>query len=215
LHQLPNYNPPPTDSFDETIGLTTLSDTYTFALYRDKGTSTNTSWISVSNPTGASVDVNIEIGGVNKGPYTIPANSKINKNYPGLTDGPVVITSTEGEDIVASMRQKENGHFDEVIGATSLLDVNYLALYRDKGTGKDSGWISISNPTNSAVDVNVKIGSTTYGPYTIPVNGKINKNYPGLVDGPLVVSSTGGELIIMSLRQKENYTFDESVGGGL
>jgi hypothetical protein len=199
-------------TFDETIGVTSLASTYYMPLYRDTNSSAARTWISVGNPNNNAVNVNIKIGETAYGPYTIPANGRINRNYPGLIAGPVVITSVGGENIIASLRQTENGHFDEAVGLSNLSNKYMFPLYRDTNSFASRTWISVGNPNNNAVNVNIKIGGTTYGPYTIPANGRINRNYPGLIAGPVVITSVGGENIIASLRQTENGSFDETIG---
>jgi hypothetical protein len=62
--------------------------------------------------------------------------------------------------------------------------------------------------------VDVRIGGTLVGHYTIPAGGRVTPSFPGQRNGPVEVSGTAGRQLVVSQRVIYNGSFDE-VGGRL
>ena len=94
------------NSFDEIMAYPTtqLSNEYWFPFYNHNNVNLNTE-IRVGNtsPTLSST-VDVYIGGVLKGTYTLAPNTSKQISYPGFFGGPVRIVGTVGVPIVSSMR---------------------------------------------------------------------------------------------------------------
>ena len=90
---------------------------YWFPWYDNRGTRFQT-WILVGNPSTDTAEVDIYIGGVNKGHYSIPPNGRVTPRYPELKDGPVRVVSTNGVKVFASERThfNDDSSFSEVMG---------------------------------------------------------------------------------------------------
>jgi hypothetical protein len=90
-------------SFNEVMGYPANQFTtdYWFPWYDNVNMGT---WVLVGNPTASTAKVDIYIGGVKRGSYSIPANGRITPRYTGLNTGPVHVVSTNGVKIFTSER---------------------------------------------------------------------------------------------------------------
>lgn len=104
------------DSFSELKGTpqAAISTNAWFNWY-DQVSSGMSTWILVSNQGAMSTSVQVYIGGVLKGTYAVPAGGSLPVQYPGVSNGPVRITST-GQDILVTERTLYKGSFNEVGG---------------------------------------------------------------------------------------------------
>ena len=113
-------------SFGETMGYPAadLTNTYHWTWY-DQLTAGMRNWVLIANPTGSSVDYEIDIGGgcLATPPLpsnqeclsgTIPAGEKVTPTFPGKKGGPVKVSATGN--VIVSQRVMYNGYFNEVLG---------------------------------------------------------------------------------------------------
>ena len=102
------------DSFNEVMGYPTtqLTTEYFFPWYDNVSMMT---WVLVGNPTGSTANVDIYVGGVKQGSYTIGAGRQINQRF-SLNTGPVRVVSTNGVKVFTSERVLYGSSFNEVMG---------------------------------------------------------------------------------------------------
>lgn len=105
-------------SFEEVPGTSSaqLSSSQWFAWY-DNASSGMKTWVLVGNQSTQTAEVDILIGGVVTGHYSIPAGGRVTPAYPDRMDGPMQIVSTSGRpELVVSQRTIFNNSFDELPG---------------------------------------------------------------------------------------------------
>lgn len=154
------------------------------------------SWIIVGNPSATlTANVNIEIGGVSKGPYEILPGERISKIYYDLdvsNKGPVSVTSDNN--VYTSQVSSVNGNYYQMVG---LIPANFTTAYYYPEYIVNStrrSWIVVGNPsTSQTISVDLTVGSEFKGPYQIAPGNRISQIYydlqPGNL-GPVVVDST-------------------------
>jgi PKD repeat protein len=92
-----------------------------------------------------SAEVEVHIGGDLKGSYPIEPGENVSPQYAGLSDGPVLVESTNGQEIIVSERQIYGSSFTETLGVPdNQLTTKYWFPWYDGTTM--STWISISVP---------------------------------------------------------------------
>jgi len=136
-------------------------------------------------------DTNAWIGGQLKGSYTVAPGGRITPQYAGVFNGPVRVNSTNGVPFLTTERALYGNSFNESIGLpTSQLKTEYwYPWYDDVYMGT---WITVGNPSPSlTASVDIYIAGSQRGSYSIPPNGQITPDFPGVFDGPLQVISTG------------------------
>jgi glucose/arabinose dehydrogenase len=104
------------NSFNEVMGYPgdQLTTEYWFPWYDNIGMTT---WVLVGNPsTTETAEVDVYIGEVLQGSYTILPGEKETPKYTNVLDGPVRVVSTNGVDIFASERSLYKDSFNEVMG---------------------------------------------------------------------------------------------------
>jgi hypothetical protein len=154
------------------------------------------SWIIVGNPSATlTANVNIEIGGVSKGPYEILPGERISKIYYDLdvsNKGPVSVTSDNN--VYTSQVSSVNGNYYQMVG---LIPANFTTSYYYPEYIVNSSrrsWIVVGNPsTSQTISVDLTVGSEVKGPYQIAPGNRISQIYYDLQPsnlGPVVVDST-------------------------
>jgi hypothetical protein len=181
-------------------------------------------WILVGNPSSTqTAEVEIRIGGVLKSnpdtgltTFSIPPGANITPRWIGLVGGPVQVKSTNGVDIFASERvfTVPYNSFNEVMGyPSSQFTTEYWFPWYD--TVYMNTYLLVGNTSSTqSANVDIYVGTTKYGPYTILPNATLKQSYPSKVDGPVRVVSTNGVNIVTSeftLSGTEN-SFNEVMG---
>jgi hypothetical protein len=102
------------DSFNEVMGYpaSQFTSEYWYPWYDNVSMAT---WVLVGNPTTSTAKVDIYVGGVKQGSYTIGAGKQINQRF-NLNTGPVHVVSTNGAKIFTSERVLLGTSFNEVMG---------------------------------------------------------------------------------------------------
>ncbi|MBI4760130.1 MAG: hypothetical protein HY780_02830, partial [Chloroflexi bacterium] len=158
-------------------------------------------WILVGNPsTTQTAEVEIYIGGVLKGSYSIAPGANVTPRWIGVVGGPVRVVSTNGVNIFASERvfTVPYNSFNEVMGypanqfTTEYWFPWYDTVYMDT-------YVLVGNTSSSqSASVDIYIGATKMGSYSIAPNATLKQRYAAKVGGPLRVVSTNGVNIVAS-----------------
>ncbi|MCL4473007.1 MAG: Ig-like domain-containing protein [Actinobacteria bacterium] len=175
-------------------------------------------WILVINQEDTPAPVDIYIGNEKVGSWTIAPGDRITPQFPGRTSGPVKVVSTAGNELLVSQRVLFKDSFNEVMAVRdSDLDSDYRFTWYDSRpeNGMNGNWILIGNADNSSAVVDVYIGSTCKGTYTLPPGGIATPTYAGMMDGSVRVKSRGGQKLIVSQRVIYKNAFSEVMGTGV
>ncbi|MBT7081947.1 MAG: hypothetical protein HN929_10900 [Chloroflexi bacterium] len=161
----------------------------------------------LSNPVDpVDPDVTVTIGGTPKGIYPMLTGESQVLRYP--VDGAVEISSSNGANIIASLNQfrrlNNTGPYTGVAQSMALPDDNIsniyvMPRYDYSNPAQLYDAVLLANVDTVSRDITVTIGGTEMGTYTLGPSGSVFKLYPGVADGPLVVSSDAGAKIIASL----------------
>jgi hypothetical protein len=103
-------------------------------------------WVLVGNPsTTETAEVEVYIGEVLQGSYTILPGEKETPKYQNTVDGPVRVVSTNGVDIFASERSLYKNSFNEVMGyPVDQLTTEYWFPWYDNVGMKT--WVLVGKP---------------------------------------------------------------------
>lgn len=179
-----------------------LTNAYSLPWYTQNTTSTDTE-LRISNVGVSTSSVTIGIGATTYGPYNIPANRTKPYKFPGENTGPVRVQGSVGIPLVVSERLawKMGGNVRTVTESLGVPDedasnVVHFPWYRsDSLLGTQ---LRISNIGVIDSDVNITIGSNTYGPFTVHSNETLEKAFPGVSAGPVKIEGTLGVPLVAS-----------------
>ena len=156
-------------------------------------------------PTSGCANINVNIGGVIRGIYGLPAQGSLRQNYAGVDSGPVKVVSTGGNPIISAIRSAwaVNGvttSFSQLMGLPlEQLSDTYVFPGYNNVTLNDQ--LRIANVDTVPTTVTVTIGGNLKGTYPLAAGAAVRINYPGLDSGPVVVQGTSGVKIISSIRE--------------
>ncbi len=189
-----------------------LATDYYLAWY-DEQSSGMRSWIVVGNQGSQAASVNISIAGKVVGRYQVPAGGRITPDFPGVMNGPVEVTSTNGQPLNVSERVIFGAAFNE-IGAKPApsLATDYRFTWYDEQSSGMRSWIVVGNQGSQAASVNISIAGKVVGRYQVPAGGRITPDFPGVMNGPVEVTSTNGQPLMASQRSLYNGSFVEVNG---
>jgi len=192
-------------SHSELMGLPAnlVHTSYTFPWYNNL---TLDSQLRFGNVGNAPTDVTVTIAGATYGPYHLNLNQSRRVSYPGLDQGPVVIQSTGGVPIIASLRVAYTPDagttwtsFSEMMGLPSnMLTNSYTFPWYNNLTLNSQ--LRFGNVGMTGTNVTVTIGGVAHGPYHLAPNASFRVSYPGLDQGPVKITSSGNVPIIASMR---------------
>ena len=204
-------------SFSETLGYPDdqLTTAYWFTRYAYNANVKT--WLLVINPSNTDADVEICIGDLTT-PYdsfSLAAGATLSKYYDGLVDGPVLVKSTNGVNILASEHRNYQTSFSETLGypANQLTTEYWFTRYAYNANVKT--WLLIANPDPSqTAEVSVYIGSDPdpIASYSIPASATVTPFYDGVANGPVRVVSTNGVDILASEHRNYQTSFSETLG---
>ena len=191
-------------SFSEMMGLpdSQLSTAYMFPWYNNINLNSQLRFANMGTSTTV---VTVTIDGELKGAYTLAPNESTRQAY-SVDAGPVVIQSSGNVPIIASLRvgyTPDRGltwpDLSEMIGfpAVALDTTYYFPWYNDRELNTQ---LRFANAGNTTTTVTVTIGGVVRGTYTLAPNQSVRQSYQDLVDGPVVIQSSGGVKIIASER---------------
>ncbi len=206
-------------AFNEVPGIPSigLRSDYLWTWY-DNASPGSSNWVLIANPgidhhgnPQGTVTAHVKIGNTTYGPYLVGAGSMITPRFPGVMGGPVEVWTDLG-DVIASQRTTWGPSFEEVPGyAKDALASDYNWTWYDMQSPGAANWVLIANPNNSSVSYQVKIGGVVRGSGTIPAGGRVTPVFPGVMSGPVEVSSAGGA-VMASQRVTWNGYFNEVLG---
>ncbi|MBN8580382.1 MAG: hypothetical protein J0L96_06890 [Anaerolineae bacterium] len=163
---------------------------------------TNNAYGPLTLDIGAEIEVSI--GGINKGTYYLGPGESTRQNYVGVDSGPAIVEAQGSTDIIAALRDAyfvggQLESFVQLMGLPkeSLSTTYYFPAYNNVTL---DGQLRFSNVGNSATTVTVTIAGVVRGTYPLNPGEAKRVNYIGLDSGPVVVSSSGGIPIIAALR---------------
>ena len=224
------------NSFEEVLGTdeARLSDHYFWSWY-DELSSGYTNWILIANPSATeTVSAVISFTNLADGqPVSqvgdIAPGANWNPTFPGKMGGPVEVKAykaggswpTDKMNVIASQRVLSNNGsaFNEVPGIPAAdLSSDYLWTWYDNASPGATDWVLVANPgvdhtgaSQGTVSATVKIGAATYGPYSIAPGHNVTPTFPGIIGGPVEVTSTGGD-VIATQRSLFGPSFEEVPG---
>jgi len=206
-------------AFNEVPGIpdSELTTDYLWTWYDSTGPGRD--WVLMSNPGGSTVRTTVTIAGnlmtnsaTGEQYFDIAAGESIGAEFAGVKDGPVQVTATGGS-IIASQRATWGPSFEEVPGSpTAGLASDYHWTWYDGQSTGVRNWILVANPSNSAtVHYVVTVAGVTQSEGDLLPGTYVAPEYPGLMDGPVEVTSTGGT-VMASQRVLWNGYFNETLG---
>lgn len=193
-----------------------LESTYYFTWYDSNATwGMKGNWILIGNQGSQTANVEVYIGGVLKGTYSVAPGDQATPSYPNTTDGPVKVISTNNQPLIVSQRVIYKDSFNEVLGVpASRLTSEYMFSWYDFRAENfmRGNWVLVSNQDTGSANVEVYIAGQLMGTYTIPEGGSIAPQYPGVIGGPVRVVSTNGKRLMVSQRVLFKDSFEEVQG---
>ncbi len=170
-------------------------------------------WVVVGNQGSQTAQVDVTIAGQAAGHYEIPAGGRVAPDFPGIMNGPVHVTASNGQPLNVSERVVMNGSFNETAAAAapSLSSEYYFTWYDNASPGMHT-WVVVGNQGSQATDVDIYVGGRLMGRYNVPAGGRVAPQYAGTVDGPVRVVSTGGQPLVASQRSLYLNSFEEVPG---
>jgi hypothetical protein len=178
-----------------------LSSSYYFPAYNNVSLDDQ---VRFGNVGAAATNVTVTIGGVLRGTYYLLPGTSQRVSYAGLDAGPVVVSSSGGVPIIASIRDSWSDgslwtSYSQLMGlpASLLSTTYYFPAYNDVSLDEQ---IRFGNVGAAATNVTVTIGGVLHGPYYLLPGTSTRVSYPGVDSGPVVVQSSGGVPIIASIR---------------
>ena len=179
-----------------------LTTSYTFPWYNNINLN---SQLRFGNVGTSSTNVTVTIGGVLQGTYLLGPNQSTRVSYNALDKGPVVVQSSGGVKIIASMRVAyfDSGlgkwtDFSEMMGMPNpSLSTSYsFPVYNNLNLNTQ---LRFGNVGNVPTTITVTIGGVVKGTFNLAPNASQRVSYP-VNGGPVVISSSGGVKIIASER---------------
>ncbi len=208
-------------AFNEVPGIPAgeLADSYIWTWY-DMRTPGFTNWVLIANPDPTnSVTYQIRIGGVPQpcppGGCAIEGGAMVTPVFPGLMEGPVEVTASAP--VICSQRVLAGPSFEEVPGyPAAALVSDYHWTWYDMKSPQSTNWILIANPADNPVNYQIRIGGADVpaamgGSGTISPHGKVTPQFPGMMNGPVEVVSTGGNVMVSQRVLWSGY-FNEVLG---
>gem|GEM_PF-1579964 len=162
--------------------------------------------VPTATPTLApgSAHAKVYIGGALQNEYNISPQSSLKQSYDGVNDGPVIVQSTNGRNIVASERVAYfNGSnwtsHSELMGLpANQLTTSYIFPWYNNADINSQ--LRFANIGSASTTVRVYVGGILKGSYPLLPNESTRVSYNNLNDGPVNIQSSGNVPIIASLR---------------
>lgn len=195
-----------------------LDSRYFFSWY-DNSSPGIKNWILVGNPRGAAgIFFEIRVGGtIVKTGGPIPGGQVAVSVFPGLMGGPVEVRtfadaghSTPAVSIT-SQRIIFQDSFSEIAGMPAAkMESDYFFPWYNASDSHE--WILAGNLGVESAAIQVYIGGELKGSYSVPPGGSITPLFPGLVGGPVRVTATNGQPLLVTQRRLRQGDFSEVLG---
>lgn len=184
-------------------------------------------WIIIGNQGTGTARVRLTIGDrtirdarhPDRDYWTVDEGGTITPSVPGLVGGPVKVESLDGQLLLASQRVVYRDSFTESPGipVEALSDSWEFSWYDQQSQGMKN-WVIVANMGSQPADVEITIGGNVVAAYT-SANGnplqpgqRVTPQFPGVMDGPVLVRSTNGQPLIASQRVLFRESFNETPG---
>ncbi|MHB8793739.1 MAG: Ig-like domain-containing protein [Thermoleophilia bacterium] len=179
----------------------------------DEQTAGMQNWVVVGNQGNQTALVDIYVAGQLMGNYSVPSGSTISPHFPGTMNGPVRIVATNGQPLNVSSRVIFNGAFNEVGGkpAQELASEYNFTWYDEQSVGMQT-WIVVGNQGSQTAEVGIYVAERLVGLYSIPAGGRVTPDYPNLMNGPVRITCTNGQPLIVGQRSLYRGSFEEVPG---
>jgi secreted trypsin-like serine protease len=183
-----------------------LSDTYILPRY-NYTLNDLLPYVIFANADSYATQVTVTIGGINRGSYNLNPGQSMVQTYSGVNGGPLVVSSNNGAKIIASLLQyRRPGSTGGWTGLTQVMALTeaqisdkYVFPRYDYSDSTRFNSLQMANFDTKATNITVEIGKTVMGTYNLSAGSALSVNYPGVVGGPVVVSSDNQAKIIVSL----------------
>ena len=189
------------ESWAQLMGLPSsqLSTSYYFPAYNNVNLNDQ---LRFANLGASATTVTVKIGNSVNETYVLQAGEAKRVRYTGIDDGPVIVSSS-GENIIAAIRDawSQNGVVEswvQLMGLplSQLSTSYYFPAYNNVNLNDQ---LRFANLGASATTVTVKIGNSVNETYVLQAGEAKRVRYTGIDDGPVIVSSSG-ENIIAAIR---------------
>jgi PQQ-like domain len=164
--------------------------------------------IHLLNPGATSATVTVTLPGATQQMATVAAGGETYVNFPqGTIGGPVTVSSSQP--VLASQRVQYNQTFNEVwaAGAGQAAATSFLNWYDKASPGMNNDNIHLLNPGATSATVTVTLPGATPQTVSVAAGAEAYVNFPGMIGGPVLVSSTSP--VLSSQRVQFNQSFNE------
>ena len=198
--------PGPRTSYTELMGLPKeqLSTEYWFPWYNNINTSRDDSF-RIANVDTVTTTIEVKIGSNVVESFSLGPGASTRKSY-AVGNGPIRIRSTTGQKIIAAMRMiwQEPGYrtsYTELMGLPKerLSTEYWFPWYNNAATTAMDQRFRIANINTSSTTVEISVGPTILGTYTLSPGLSDRKGFEGVDNGPIHIYSTDGKKFIVSL----------------
>ncbi len=214
------------ESFNELMGYPSanLGSEYLFTWYDSlKVNGMRGDWTLVANRGAEPADVDIFVANELKARYSavtgnaIPVGGMVTPQFSGLMAGPVRVVCTNGQPLMASQRVLNRDSFEEVQGTSpSALASDQLFTWYDSLAANYmyGDWVLVANRGTGDANVEIFIGGQKMRDpsnpgndfFTIPEGGMITPQFGGVMNGPVRVTCTSGQPLMISQRVLFKYS---------
>jgi hypothetical protein len=194
-----------------TVDNFTVQKKYLFTWY-DQSNSNWQDWVLMANPSAgaAPARTSVKVTDYTFADRNIGAGAPSETpQFPGMMGGPVTVGSTQP--LISTQRVLYKESFNEIAALSSeeLESTYYFTWYDAIGM---STWILIGNEGQQAANVDVYIAGQLMGHYVIQPGQQVTPFYGGKRDGPVKVTCTNGQPLIVSQRSIYKNSFSEVWG---
>ena len=158
--------------------------------------------------------INVSIAGSTAGSFALPPQGSQRANFAGVNNGPVQVASTDSSNIVSSIRALVNGKsYSEMMGypANQLTNAYVFPYYNDVDFDSQ---LRVTNVGNTSTTINVYLGSNPnpIDSYTLGAGAAVRKNYAGMSNGPMQVTSSATNILTTIRAWVNNLSYSELTG---
>lgn len=204
-----------------------INDRYYYLPWYDSMTAWGMrAWICIANMTGGAINnVEVNVGGISRGTYNIPAGGHLELKYDDVYGGPAYVRIpdglTSGAKLTVSERTLYLNSFNENLAIDKVNAGSSFAFpwYDNNASwGMMGDWIGIVNVDSTSATVDVFINDMVTPAITktvAPGAVEIFQMPTTITNGPVKVVAQGGKQIITSQRVLFQQSFNEIMGDKL
>ncbi len=197
-----------------TVDNFTSTSNYYFTWY-DQSSGDWRDWVLLANPATAAggARTSVKVGATTYADRDMAAGDPAETpSFPGVIGGPVTVSADAP--LITSQRVLYKDSFNEItaIPENELEHEYYFTWYDLVSPSMKGNWILVSNQEAVPADVEIYIGGSLRGSYTIPAGGRITPDFPGVMGGPVKITCptcAAGHKLQASQRVLFNDSFNE------